>query len=229
MTMSSRIYSSHGQALIELALLLPLVLVMCLGGIEFSNILKSYTILTHLTRESANVISRETDVIGTTSWASSVNADLTTVIDAATPVVNRNGSGATGPSQFKIYYSQVEWNAAAAICDYNINNSLGTGCLGNIGNGTPDRYRIRRTNAGWAGTISWQYGLMSASSQIGADGSCACSSLPQVKQLSTQGLTLHVIEVFYNYQPSRITRIENLLGGSIFGSFYRRSVFMGMT
>lgn len=210
--------SNRGQSLVELTFLIPLLLALGFGVIEASNMINSYLVLTHLTREAANLTSREPGIQGTPQWAANVNGDLNTVINKASPIINPTGSGPKGPSQFKIYYSIVEWDTGPGACPGSP-----------IGNGQPDNYRIRRSNKGWTGNITWQYGAMVQPSKVGADGDCAYVALPEVKNLSTQGLTLHVIEVFYDYAPSKLTPAEAFIGAFAPGIFYRRSVFMDVT
>ena len=152
---------------------------------------------------------------GSTEWTTSLNADLNAVISKASPVINPTGSGAKGPNQYKIYYSLVEWNPTPGVCGGDP-----------IANGQPDNYRIRRSNTGWAGNITWEYGSLSQNSNLGNDGDCAYLLLPEVKNLSTQGLVLHVIEVFYDYGPSKLTPVEAFIGALAPGIFYRRTVFM---
>jgi len=86
--------SEKGQALIELALALPLLLLLVLGVVELSNMLNSYLVLTHLTREGANSTSRGTD--------STIDSDLDAVIAAADPIIRSDN-----PGQWKVIYSQI--------------------------------------------------------------------------------------------------------------------------
>ena len=207
--------SNRGQTLVEMTLMIPMLVAMGFAVIETCNMINSYLVLTHLTREAANVASREAGVKGTTAWASSLNADLNLVIGKASPVINPSGTGSTGPNQFKIYYSVVEWNTAPGAC-----------AGGPMKSGQPDNYRVRRSNTGWAGSVTWQYGSLNRASQVGDDGDCAYVKLPEVKNLSTQGLKLHVIEVFYDYAPSKLTPVEAFIGALAPGIFYRRTIFM---
>jgi TadE-like protein len=216
--MRTSIRSNRGQSLIELTFIIPILIALGFGVIEASNMINSYLVLTHLTREASNLASREQGIKGTTQWAAKVNADLNTVITKAAPVINLGGSGPKGPNQFRVYYSMIEWDVGPGPCGG-----------GPIGSGAPDNYRIRRSNTGWTGSVTWAYGALGQSSQIGADGDCAYVALPEVKNLTTQGLTLHVVEVFYDYAPSKLTPIQNFVAAFTTGIFYRRSVFMDVT
>jgi len=207
--------SQKGQSLVEMTFGIPMLIGLGFGVIEIGNMINSYLVLTHFTREATNIVARQPGVKGSTQWATSVNTDLNAVISKASPVINPTGSGARGPDQFKIYYSMVEWNTAAGACGG-----------GPMANGQPDNYRIRRSNTGWTGNVTWQYGSLSQTSNLGNDGDCAYLLLPEVKNLSTQGLVLHVIEVFYDYTPSKLTPVEGFIGALAPGIFYRKTVFM---
>ena len=209
--------SNRGQTLVEMTLIVPMLIALGFGVIEVTNMINSYLVLTHLTREASNVASREPGVKGTTAWATNLNADLNTVINKASPVINPGGTGATGPSQFTVIYSLV---------DDSYNRTPGACGGGNLSGGQQDYYRIRRSNTGWTGSVTWQYGTLSSTSGVGNDGDCAYLKLPEVKGLSTSGLKLHVVEVFYNYAPSKLTPAEAFIGVLAPGIFYKRTVFM---
>ena len=210
--------TKKGQSLVEMTFGIPMLIGLGFGVIEIGNMINSYLVLTHLTREATNIVSRQPGVKGTSQWATSVNADLNAVISKASPVINPTGSGARGPNQFKIYYSMVEWNTEPGVCPG-----------GNLANGNPDNYRIRRDNTGltWTGNVTWEYGaLLNHASGVGNHGDCAYLLLPEVKNLSAQGLVLHVVEVFYDYAPSKLTPVEAFIGALTPGIFYRKTVFM---
>ena len=214
-SLRKKLCSSRAQALVELALALPLLLVLSLGAIEVSNMINSYLVLTHLTREAANLVSRKPGIKGSVSWATEINDALDTVISNAAPVIKTTG---TGPNQWTFIYSIIVWVPAP------------TPDCGLLSDGiTPDRYRIRRSNSGWAGSVDWEDGSLSQLSNIGEDGECASIKLPEVKQLSAINLTLHVVEVFYDYAPSQLTPAQNFIGALVPGIFYRRTVFTDIT
>ncbi len=170
------IRSSRAQALVEMTLMMPMLIGLGLGAVEVGNMINSYLVLTHLTREAANITSRESGIKGTSTWATNINADLNTVIGQASPVILPSGTPPRGPNQYKIYYSMVEWNTGLGPCGG-----------GPIASGAADNYRSGGATAGWTGSVTWQYGSLSHASQIGADGDCAYLQLPQVKNLSTTG------------------------------------------
>jgi Flp pilus assembly protein TadG len=208
--------STRGQGLVELTLMIPMLIALGLGVVEVGNMINSYLVMSHLTREAANLASRQPGTKGSTQWATNINNGMTQAITSASPVIHLTGTGPSGPSQFKVYYSMVEWNPAAGPCGG-----------GPIASGAADNYRIRRTSAGWpSNTVNWEYGSLGQPSQVGAHGSCAYLTLPEVKNLSTQGIVLHVVEVVYDYGPAKLTPVQNFIGILAPGIFYRRSVFM---
>ena len=60
--MKKRLSSSSGQSIVEFALILPLVMVVLLGVIELSYALLDEHVVTKLTREGSNLISRDTSL-----------------------------------------------------------------------------------------------------------------------------------------------------------------------
>ena len=60
--MRARLRSDGGQSLLELAIVLPLVLVLLLGIIEVGYAMLDQHIVTKLTREGSNLISRDTSI-----------------------------------------------------------------------------------------------------------------------------------------------------------------------
>jgi Flp pilus assembly protein TadG len=56
---SKRLSSARGQSVIEISLLMPLLLVVALGVIEFGYALLDQHVVTKLTREGSNLISRD--------------------------------------------------------------------------------------------------------------------------------------------------------------------------
>ena len=55
-----RLRSSRGQSIVEFAICLPLLLILTLGVVETSNALMSQHVITKVSREGSNMISRET-------------------------------------------------------------------------------------------------------------------------------------------------------------------------
>jgi len=60
-----RLRDERGTALLEFSLVVPLVLVLCLGVVEVSYALLDQHVITKLTREGSNMISRNTSLLDT--------------------------------------------------------------------------------------------------------------------------------------------------------------------
>lgn len=58
--MSRRLIAARGQALVEFAFVMPLIVLVALGVIEFGYALLDQHVVTKLTREGSNLISRDT-------------------------------------------------------------------------------------------------------------------------------------------------------------------------
>ena len=140
-TIQKVIRSTRAQAFVELTLMIPMLIALGLGVVEVGNMINSYLVLSHFTREAANLASRQSGIKGSTQWATNINNGMTQAITAASPVMKLTGTGSTGPGQFKVYYSMVEWNTAAGACGG-----------GPIASGATDNYRIRRSSSGWPST-----------------------------------------------------------------------------
>lgn len=207
--------ANRAQALIELTLVLPLLLLLSLGVVEFSNMINAYLVLAHLTREAANIASREPGIKGQEPWSTNIVNNFNQLIAAASPVI-RNTTDAER-QQWKIIYSIIEYGGD------NCGEPLASPAT------DPDKYRIRRSNAGWSSGITWEYGLLPVASRIGENGACAAIALPEVKQLTAINLRLHVVEAFYDYAPSRLTPLHNFIGMVTPQIFYRRTVFTDIT
>jgi hypothetical protein len=59
---STRLRSASGQSILEFALMLPLVVILVLGVVELSYALLDQHVVTKLTREGSNLISRDTSL-----------------------------------------------------------------------------------------------------------------------------------------------------------------------
>jgi hypothetical protein len=100
--MKMRLDSERGQGILEFALVLPLVLILVLGVVEIGYALLDQHIVTKLTREGSNLISRNTSL----QDAASVMQTMST-----RPVNFSNGS--------KIIFSVVKKGATTGTNNYN--------------------------------------------------------------------------------------------------------------
>ena len=101
-TVLRRLSSSSGQSVIEFALVMPVVVVLVLGVIELGYALQDQHLITKLTREGSNLISRDTTV-----------QDAATAIKAmsSAPVNFDNGSS-------KIIFSVIKRGATTGSANY---------------------------------------------------------------------------------------------------------------
>jgi len=195
----------RGQAATELALILPLMLVMSLGAIEISNMIGTYLTLTLLTREGANLTSRDRSLT-----EPDIQADLSAVINAAKPTICEDGAGCTvNTGQWYVVYSQIVYDSTLGPCGANLTSGTGN---------DPDFYYIQRL-------VTWDRGGFTQTSKIGNDGDCAEIAMPTIKGMAS-GQTFHVVEVFYNYAPSTLTPLEGFLGAALPDIFYDKTIFI---
>jgi TadE-like protein len=101
-TVLRRLSSSSGQSVIEFALVMPVVIVLVLGVLELGYALQDQHLITKLTREGSNLISRDTTV-----------QDAATAMKAmSSPPVNfDNGSS-------KIIFSVIKRGATTGSANY---------------------------------------------------------------------------------------------------------------
>jgi hypothetical protein len=101
-TVLRRLASSSGQSVIEFALVMPIVVVLVLGVIELGSALQDQHLITKLTREGSNLISRDTTV-----------EDAATALRLMTsaPVNFENGSS-------KMIFSVIKRGATTGSANY---------------------------------------------------------------------------------------------------------------
>jgi hypothetical protein len=134
-TAIQRLSTSSGQSVIEFALVMPIVIVLVLGVIELGYALQDQHLITKLTREGSNLISRDTTV-----------QDAATAMRAMTspPVNFENGSSriifsvikrgaTTGSANYDkmVLYQRYEYGTFAGVSQV---RTRGTGSFG----GPPD-------------------------------------------------------------------------------------------
>lgn len=108
------IRQDRGQSMIEFAVVLPLLLVVVLGLIEVSYALYDQHVVTKLTREGSNLISRDTSLQDATTALRSLSArpvDLSSNSKVIFSVIMN--VGATGTSNYgrPILYQRYEYGA----------------------------------------------------------------------------------------------------------------------
>ncbi len=109
--MRRRTTSSSGQSVVELALVLPLVLLIVFGVIETGYALLDQHIVTKLTREGSNLISRDTPLDEAASAMTSMSTRPVDFSDGSKlvfSVVKRGGSTGTPNYDRLILYQRYE-------------------------------------------------------------------------------------------------------------------------
>ena len=102
---SRTLFDARGQSLIEFALILPLAIVLVLGVVELGYALLDSHIVTKLSREGSNLISRDTTLLD------AANA----MKNMSTRPVNLNGSSS------KLIFSVIRRGAISGTTNYNQN------------------------------------------------------------------------------------------------------------
>lgn len=201
MALKKIIYAQKGQSLMELTMVLPILLILGLGVIEFSNVIDTFMVLTHLTREGANLTSR-----GGARTEADITASLTAVINAASPTIRGDNS-----SQWHVIYSQIRYDSALGACGDPLSS------------GFPDYYHVFRQD-------TWLRGGFTQSSKIGANGACAAvSGIKAMPPGQTLHVIEVFYDYRGPNSPNRLTPIESFVGSVLPSPFYTRSIFTDVT
>lgn len=111
-----KLASMSGQALVELTLVFPLMILLLFGVVEVSRVISVYHSLVHLTREGANLTSRGTEV----------DKSLKAVIAATAPTLRDDNK-----KQWKVVYSQLRQSPSKPCppkpCTYEVNSQVAVG------------------------------------------------------------------------------------------------------
>ena len=112
-----RLRDERGTALVEFSLVAPLVLVLCLGVVEVSYALLDQHVVTKLTREGSNLISRNTSLLDTANALRNMstrpvdfNSNARVILSVAKNV-NTVGAANVGRD---VLYQRYEFGALAA-------------------------------------------------------------------------------------------------------------------
>jgi Flp pilus assembly protein TadG len=128
--MKRRLSSARGQSIVEFALILPLVLAVLLGVIELSYALLDEHVVTKLTREGSNLISRDTSLQDAATALRSMSTRPVNFDASSTVIfsVIRNVS-TTGAANYNkaILYQRYQYGALAATSQL---QTRGTGSFG---------------------------------------------------------------------------------------------------
>jgi len=130
MTNQTRLAGARGQSMIEMAIVLPLVVVTILGLIDISYALLDQHVVTKLTREGSNLISRDTslqDAVNALKSMSSRPVDFSSTSTVIFSVVKRVAT--TGATNYNrdILYQRCQYGALAASSKL---STVGNGSFG---------------------------------------------------------------------------------------------------
>jgi len=116
--MKKHLCSKRGQALVELTLITPLMLLLVFGVVEIGSLISTYLTLTHTTREGANLTSRGEDP----------NDAIDAIKAAASPTIRANNS-----PQWRIIYTRIVQDpnveCTTAPCNYIVDDQITEGDL----------------------------------------------------------------------------------------------------
>jgi hypothetical protein len=115
---SRKLVDARGQSVVEFAFLLPLVLVVALGVIEFGYALLDQHVVTKLTREGSNLISRDTtidDAITAMSSMSTRPVDFTSRSRVIFSVLKKGSTTSTPNYDQVILYQRKEYGSLTGV------------------------------------------------------------------------------------------------------------------
>jgi Flp pilus assembly protein TadG len=130
--MKTRAISERGQGLIEFAVVMPLILILVLGVVEVGYALLDQHVVTKLTREGSNLISRNTslgDAASAMRAMSTRPVDFTASSRVIFSVVKKGATTGTGNYNKDILYQRYEFGPLAAT------STLATRGAGSFGTG----------------------------------------------------------------------------------------------
>lgn len=171
--MKTRLQDDRGQSVIEMAMVLPLLVVIVLGVVEVSYALLDQHIVTKLTREGSNLISRETSLGDAAAALRSMSGrpvDFTTNSKLIFSVVRRGATTGTNNYNVDVLYQRYEFGAIAGT------SRISTRGAGSYG--APPEYTAANADS---------------------DSSIQVTNMPAGIVLSTGG-TLYITEIFTTHE-----------------------------
>jgi hypothetical protein len=129
-----RARDARGQTLVEFAMVLPLVLVLALGVIEVSYALLDQHVVTKLTREGSNLISRDSSLADTGTALRNMSSrpvDFATSARVIFSVIKMVNTAGAANLNREVLYQRYEFGAIAASSQL---TTVGAGAFG----GAPD-------------------------------------------------------------------------------------------
>jgi len=129
-----KLQSSSGQSLVEFAVILPLVLLIVLGVVEVSYALLDQQVVTKLTREGSNLISRDTSIQDAATAMSTITTRPVNLADGSRMIFSVLRKGATTGTP---NYNQIILYQRHAFGNYTGTSKLTTSGAGSF-RGAPD-------------------------------------------------------------------------------------------
>ena len=128
--MTQRLTSHRGQSLIEFALIMPLILLMSLGVVEVGYALLDQHVVTKLTREGSNLISRDVkinDVVTALRSMSTRPVDFNTRSRMILTVLRKGGTPGTPNYDQVIVYQRHEFGSLTGAGIQSVLQTRGAG------------------------------------------------------------------------------------------------------
>lgn len=126
-----RLFCSSGQSVVEFALVLPLVLLLVLGLIDVSYMLLDQHVVTKLTREGSNLISRDTNLQDAANAMRSMSSRPVNFDDGSSKlilsVIKKGATAGTSNYNQDILYQRYEYGSLSA---QSVLATRGTGYFG---------------------------------------------------------------------------------------------------
>lgn len=144
--MSRRVIDARGQSVIEISLLMPLILVVALGVIEFGYALLDQHVVTKLTREGSNLISRDTTIDDAVTLMRSMSTrpvDFNSRSRVIFSVLKKGASTNTANYDRVILYQRHEYGSLSGV-----SSALSMTGSGTFGSGPDYIAQNSDTNAG---------------------------------------------------------------------------------
>jgi hypothetical protein len=172
--MTKRLDGSRGQSLVEFALLMPLILTVVLGVVEVGYALLDQHVVTKLTREGSNLISRDT-----------------TIQDAATVMTRLQSRPVDFSSNARLIFSVLRKGATTGTANYDKIILYQRYATGPLTTGTASKLTT-------VGTGSFHGAPDYEAFNSDTDANLQISPLPANLQLARGGL-LYVTEVYSSH------------------------------
>jgi Flp pilus assembly protein TadG len=167
---------SNGQSVVELALILPVLLLLSFGVIEYSRSILTKNIITNMSREGANLAARTQelpqtimDAIATTAEPLDLGTNGMIFITEVMGVDDGTGTDTANPT-IQAQYRYVNGG-------YSANSMV------------------------WSGCSSWTGGECTVSGSPIADLEGDGGTISGMEAAINEGQTVYAVEVFYDYAP----------------------------